>query len=141
MLTSVTLQAGQVLDPVDDVAAHRFGELRDRVAVLDGHREVHGRFFLTDLDGDSAGIVPGRAARDALEEAADGSGGAAAHLHLLDLLGRDAGDLGDHRVADGGRAALALEGGPSRLRRVRFSLTVYPLLEGYSTFMRETPRP
>jgi hypothetical protein len=29
----------------------------------------------------------------------------------------------------------------SLLRRVRFSLTVYPLLEGYSTFMRETPRP
>jgi hypothetical protein len=26
-------------------------------------------------------------------------------------------------------------------RRVRCSLTVYPLLEGYSTFMRETPRP
>ena len=40
-------QACQALDPVDDVAAYRFGELRDRVTVLDGQREVNGRLFLT----------------------------------------------------------------------------------------------
>src|SRR5919107_390247 len=104
-------QAGQALDAVDDVLACRLGELRDRVTVLDGHREVYGRLLLADLDADAAGEVPGRAgAGNALQEAAHGRGGAATHLHLLDLLGRDAGDLGDHGVAYGGAAALALQG-------------------------------
>src|ERR687895_858485 len=86
-------QAGQALHPVYDVAARRLGELRDRVAVLDGHREVYGRLLLADLDADAAGEVPGRAgAGNALQEPAHGRGGAATHLHLLDLLGRDAGD-------------------------------------------------
>src|SRR5215217_8248913 len=103
-------QAGQALDPVDDVAARRLGELRDRVAVLDDHREVYGRLLVAYLDADAAGVVSGRAAGNALQEAADGCGGAAGHLHLLHLLGRDTGDLGDDRVANGGPAALALEG-------------------------------
>src|SRR3712207_3310874 len=113
-------QAGQVLHPIYDVAARRLGELRDRVAVLDGHREVHGRLLLAHLDADATGVVRGRAlaghgAGYALQEAADRRGRAAAHLHLLDLLGRDAGDLGDHRVANGRPAALALEGVPPAL--------------------------
>src|SRR3712207_4435950 len=102
-------QADQVLHAVDHVAAHRLGDLRDRHAILDGHREVYGRLLLTDLDRDAATeVAPARAtAGHALQETPDCGGRATAHLDFLDLLRRDAGDLGDHGVAYGGAAAFA----------------------------------
>jgi len=47
-----------------------------------------------------------RATGHAVEDSADGAGGAAAHLYRFDLLGRDARNLGDDGVAYGGVAAL-----------------------------------
>src|SRR5215210_7188706 len=113
----VHAQAGEVLHAVYNVAPDGVGEPWYGLAVLYGHRQVYGGLFFADLDGYAFGEVPtstaataGDAARHTLQEAADGRGGAAAHLDLLDLLGRDAGDLGDHGVAHRGGAHVALEG-------------------------------
>src|SRR5215207_3283522 len=102
-------QPGQALHPVNDVAAHGLPSLRDGLAVLDGHRQVDGRLLLADLDADAAGVARARAAGHALQEAPDGRAGAAAHLYLLHLLGRDAGDLLDHRGRYRGAAAVAVQ--------------------------------
>src|SRR5215203_3359634 len=110
-------QPGEALHAVDHVSARGVCELGYRLAVLYGHRQVHGGLFLTDLDAHALGEVPatagataGDAAGHALQKPADGRGGAAAHLHLLYFLRRDARYLGDHRIADCSVAHLALEG-------------------------------
>src|SRR5215210_1641611 len=108
-------QTGQVLDPVYNVVAHGLGGLWDRCAVLHGYREVDGRLFLSYLHRYAAGevqtatgrVAAGDGAGHAAQEPADGGGGAAAHLDLLDLLRGDPGDFRDHGVAyAGGTAAV-----------------------------------
>src|SRR5918997_57864 len=99
-------QAHEALDPVDHVAAHRFGELGDGLAVLGRQRQVEGSLFLPDLDRDALGLT---AAGYGAEDAAHGLRGAAAHPDAVNLLGRDPSDLGDHAVRYGGIAALGLE--------------------------------
>src|SRR5215212_4484979 len=63
-------KAGQVLHPVYHVVAHGLGGLRDRPAVLNGHREICGGLLRANLDGDAAGLAPttdaGHAARHAV---------------------------------------------------------------------------
>src|ERR687893_79900 len=100
-------QAHQALHPVDHVAAHRLGDLRDGLAVLGRQRQVEGGLFLPDLDRDALGLAA--ATGYGTEDAAHGLRGAAPHPDAVDLLGRDPGDLGDHAVRYGGIAALGLE--------------------------------
>src|SRR5829696_9441720 len=110
----VHAQAREALHAVDDVAPSSLCDLGYRLPILYGHRQVHGGLFLTDLDAHALGVVTAvRAAAcdtagHTLQEPADGRGGAAAHLHLLYLLRRDARYLGDHRAADRSVAHLAL---------------------------------
>jgi hypothetical protein len=54
-------------DPRD--SNHRFGHLRDRSTVLDGYREVDGRFLLADLHRDAASLAGATA--NALEKVLD----------------------------------------------------------------------
>jgi uncharacterized protein YbjT (DUF2867 family) len=83
--------------------SHRFGHLRDRSTVLDGYREVDGRFLLANLHRDAASLAGATA--NAVEDSADGAGGAA-HMYRFDLLGRDACNLGDDGDAYGRVAVL-----------------------------------
>src|SRR3712207_3717223 len=101
-------QAHQALHAVDDVAAHRLGELGDGLAVLGRQRQVEGRLLLPDLDRDALGLAAA-AAGDGTEDAANGLRGAAAHPDAVDLLGRYPGDLGDNAIRDARAAALGLE--------------------------------
>src|SRR3712207_9516938 len=43
-------EAQPVLHPVYDVAARGLGQLRDGLAILDGHRQFDGGLLLADLD-------------------------------------------------------------------------------------------
>src|SRR4028118_1854209 len=81
------------------------GGAEDVLAVVDAHLQVDGRLDGADLDADAAGGALG--ACDALEQAAGGPGGAAAHVAPPDPPGRHARDLGDNPVLDGGHAAVA----------------------------------
>src|SRR4028118_1455167 len=76
------------------------GGAEDVLAVVDAHLQVDGRLDGADLDADAAGGALG--ACDALEQAAGGPGGAAAHVDPIDLPGRHARDPGHQPGPDGG---------------------------------------
>src|SRR5918994_3248653 len=103
------LQAGDALDALDDVLADRLGDLRNRLAVLDHHREVHGRLTLADFDCDALGAVfaDAYALRHGPERALDA---ASQVVDAADLTRGDAGDLGHDGVRDAGRSAVGLQG-------------------------------
>src|ERR687894_3027805 len=62
-------QARETLDAVDHISPRGLCDPGYRLAVLYGHRQVHGGLFLTDLDAHAPGEVPAaRAASDALQE-------------------------------------------------------------------------